>query len=251
MSLTRTRKFDDDVLIVLRNMQWNEDGLRGVIATQLDRDLYERANEALVAMGGRWIRQEKAHVFATDPRPSVEGLIENGTLTVARDGFFETPREVVEQMLQMIRVAGNVLEPSAGLGAIADCLPIVQDHVFCIEKNEQRAKVLRDKGYHVTCMDFLKYGSASRFDTIVMNPPFEEGQDADHIRHAYNLLARGGKMVSVVSVGPFFRKDRKSIAFRKWLRTVDYEVKELPENAFKKSGTMIRTKLLAIHREAE
>ena len=89
--LTKTLKFDQEVLNVLRAMRWENDGTLGIISGgQLDRKLYERLNKALEAMGGKWNRKAGGHVFDADPRPAVEGLLDNGTLAVEKDGFFET-----------------------------------------------------------------------------------------------------------------------------------------------------------------
>jgi len=65
-----------------------------------------------------------------------------------------------------------------------------------------------------------------------MNPPFENSADIDHVRHAYELLSVGGRLVSVMCKGPFFRSDAKSREFREWLDGLDHEVEELPEDAF-------------------
>src|SRR3989304_5539456 len=201
MALTKILKCDDDVLCVLFGMTWNDTGTVGVIAGQLDRDLYVKTNKALVTMGGKWDRKVGGHIFSEDPRSKVEGLIHNGSLTVERDGFFETPPDVVHRMTQLVMPTGDILEPSAGIGAIADRLPIFKDHILCIEKNEQRANVLRGKGYIVQCCDFLEYTPSHTFDTIFMNPPFEEQQDILHVKHAYQLLASAGSLVSVMGEG--------------------------------------------------
>ena len=39
--------------------------------------------------------------------------------------------------------------------------------------------------------------------------------------------------MAVVSEGPFFRSDKKSVAFREWLDDVGAEVEPLPDDAFK------------------
>lgn len=247
--LTRSLKFDDDVLAIIRSMDWHDDGRLGMLTCgQLDRKLYTRVNKALEAMGGKWNRSRSGHVFPIDPRLQVEGLIKNGLLTIEKDGFFETPPKVVRRMIELAQPTGNVLGPSAGLGAIVDHLPVSQSQVFCIEKNAQRAEVLRKKGYTIHCCDFLKYKAPGAFDTIFMNPPFEEGQDIDHIRHAYQCLAPGGTLVSVASEGPFFRNDRRATAFRDWAKQIKAYIERLPPRSFKESGTCVSTHLIVIHK---
>jgi hypothetical protein len=253
--LTKTLRFDNDVLEVIRAMEFSQDGRLGKITGgQLERKLYERVNKALDAMGGKWNRKAGGHVFDFDPRPQVEGLVTNGSLTVERDGFFETPRAVVERMLELVRPDESpdacYLEPSAGKGAIADALVnwgIGKDKIACVEKNEQRVSVLTTKGYPVDRIDFMQFHDYG-FARIYMNPPFEEGQDADHVMHAYDLLDPDGAMVSVMGEHAFFANDRKSTAFREWLEEVGGESEQLPAGSFKESGTGVNARLVVIRK---
>ena len=248
MPPTRTLRFTDEVTAVLRAMDWQDDGKLGSITRQLDRGLYEQVNRALTALGGKWNRSRGGHVFPTDPRPRVEGLIESGNLTVERDGFFPTPLPVVTKLLSLIEVRGRVLEPSAGLGAIADQLPVAMADVTCIERNAERAAYLKERGYRTFCTDFLTYTPSQPFDTIVMNPPFEQGQDIDHVRHAYECLAPGGQLAAVMSEGAFFRADRKATEFRQWLADNTGYNERLPADAFRASGTGVATRVVALRR---
>lgn len=257
--LTKNLKFDNDVLDILRSMDWQDGGTLGIITGgQLERKLYERVNKALEAMGGKWNRSKRGHVFQFDPRPSVDGLLENGSLTVERDGFFETPRAVVERMLELVPMSGpftRMLEPSAGMGAI---LKVLQGQpgffeVLCdvVEKNTERYKYLWNtyQDSKVYCADFLAFFPDHHYDRIYMNPPFEELQDVDHVQHAYRLLADYGKMVSVMAESAFFRNDKKSMAFRDWLDEVGGYSEPLPDGAFKESGTGVKARLVVIERE--
>lgn len=254
MVLTKTLKFDDEVLEVLQAMDWKNDGCLGVITGgQLERSLYERLNKALTAMGGKWNRKEGGHVFSIDPRPQVEGLLSNGELLVERDGFFETPRAVVERMLELVPLPENkntsILEPSAGLGAIAK---VILDYgwknrnLHLVEKNLDRSKKLCSWFEYVYCCDFLEWWTDRFYSRVYMNPPFEEGQDIDHVKRAYQLLEYGGALVSVMSEGPFFRNDHKSQDFREWLKCVGGTSERLPEGSFKESGTMVNARLVEI-----
>lgn len=248
--LTKTLKFDEDVLDILRTMKWEDEGRLGIITSgQLERGLYVRLNKALEAMGGKWNRKLGGHTFPTDPRGHVEGLINEGTLTVERDGFFETPPAVVERMLSLVPIPdeGMILEPSAGLGAIADNLPVDKERIICIEKNPDRCKALHDRGYpNVHCQDFLEFPTNLKVEAIYMNPPFEEGQDIEHVMHAYECLNDEAALVSVMSEGPFFRGDQKSINFRVWLERHNGYSTWLPKNSFKESGTGVNTRLVVL-----
>jgi hypothetical protein len=170
-------------------------------------------------------------------------------------GFFPTPRPVIERMLELAKVEAEhrVLEPSCGKGDILDALRegCSGIELHAIEQNYSLADVLAAKAHEVEFGDFLEHQAS--YNRIVMNPPFEDGQDMLHIQHAYSLLIPGGRLVSVISEGPFFRSDRQSVAFREWLDAVGGETERLPEDAFRGRKafceTGIRTRLLTIDKE--
>lgn len=267
MSLTKTLKFDNDVLEVLKRMsvQPCDSGFIGIISEQLDRNLYINVNKALEAMGGTWNRKAKGHIFTEDPRTYFESTIDSGKIVIERDGFFETPKTIVEMMIKKVGVLPGktmrnkkvvdeqpytILEPSAGMGAITS---VLEEHgisflqIHCCEKNKKRAEFLASKGYKVVCDDFLATTPEEVYDRVFMNPPFEELQDIDHVRHAYKFLKQGGRLVSVMSEGPFFRNDKKAVEFRKWLEPIGYSQK-LDQNSFEESGTGVNTRLVIIHK---
>ncbi len=151
--------------------------------------------------------------------------------------FFPTPRPVILQMLDLANIQGDdrVLEPSCGMGDILEAIRASHPEVDlkAIERNHMLADVLAAKGYDeiVTYGDFLEHQSP--YDTILLNPPFEAGAEIEHVRHAFELLSVGGRLVSVMSKGPFFRSDNKSREFREWLDGLEHDVQELPEDAFR------------------
>lgn len=247
--LTKKFTFSDDVLDILKNMKWSDDGKIGVLTETLDRKMYVEVNKALEAMGGKWDRKSKCHVFSEDPRQQVSELLISGKLTVDRDGFFRTPHDIVVKMINLIGLPENctILEPSAGDGAIADVLS--KTNIYCVEQNEKRAMILKQKGYPVYHGDFLQMMPIGRYyDRIFMNPPFEFGQDIDHVMHAYKFLNENGKMAAIMSEGPFFRDDNKSKNFREWLNEVGGISRKLPECSFKESGTRVNTRIVIIEK---
>ena len=253
--LTKTLRFDEKVLEILKTMDWRDEGKLGILTSgQLDRKMYTDVNKALDAMGGKWNRGLGGHVFKLDPREQVEGLLGNGELVIEKDGFFETPELVVKRMFELAEPLNNsyVLEPSAGLGAIAEhlCHYYDEEYLYLIEKNVERANKLKSVFTKsiVACGDFLDFANDQKFKRIYMNPPFENLQDIDHVQHAYKFLSDDGIMVSVMAESAFFREDKKSVAFREWLTgygVIGYSEK-LPEGAFKSSGTMVNARLVVI-----
>ncbi len=81
---------------------------------------------------------------------------------------------------------------------------------------------------------------------------FETGQEIEHVQHGFDRLTDGGRLVSVMSVGPFFRTDKKAGEFRAWLEELDHEIEDLPDDAFKGveafRQTGVRTRLLTLRR---
>ena len=163
-------------------------------------------------------------------------------------GYFPTPPAVIEQMLEHadIDAGQTVLEPSAGSGAICDVLNGLGVEISACEVNHTLREILQAKGYQLVEHNFLDYENPEAFDRVMMNPPFEKLQDIDHVRHAYGLLAPMGRLVAIMSTGPFFRNDRKCVAFRDWLEDLAATVHDLPENSFKESGTGVNTKIVVI-----
>jgi len=167
-------------------------------------------------------------------------------------GFFPTPRSVALEMLDLLELQNGqtLLEPSCGKGDLLDVLreTQVELQIHAIEQNWTLADVLTAKGYEVEFGDFLEHRGV--YDRIVMNPPFEQSLDIEHVQHAFSQLAPGGRLVSVMSEGPFFRNDKKAIAFRHWLEQVEGSSQSLPEGAFAGKDafrqTSVRTRLVII-----
>jgi phospholipid N-methyltransferase len=163
-------------------------------------------------------------------------------------GFFPTPLSLIEKMLFVAELQEGdvVLEPSAGKG---DILDEIRDHVqglhlSAIEPNYQLREILKLKGYNLVGSDFLEHHKKDYYNKIIMNPPFENGQDIDHVNHALSLLKDGGKLVAIVSEGPFFRQYKKDQAFRQMLEEqgalVSRPFKEAFKDSFNSTGVTVR-----------
>lgn len=197
---------------------------------QLERKTYEVVNKALTILGGKWNRSAKGHVFEDDP----------------------TDRVVIQYLMDAAELRNdyNVLEPSAGHGAIAAVVhsEFPSATLTCIEIDAKKIPKLESRELgDVVCADFLThdFGSA-QFDCIVMNPPFSRQQDIEHVNRAYSLLAPKGRVVSIMSPGFTFRTDKKSMAFRE-LVEAHGSVSPLPVNSFTKSGTGVNSVLVTLN----
>lgn len=152
-------------------------------------------------------------------------------------GFFPTPPALARLVIERAEIdhSHRVLEPSAGIGSLAEACPN-PGNVDCIEQWSSLADILSMKGYAVAPEDFMQTDPETwrtAYERIVMNPPFENGQDGEHVRHAWRFLKDGGRLVAIVGAGSFFRQDRKSTEFREWLDSVSADVEDIPEDAFK------------------
>ena len=258
MSLIKKLSFDQETLTILETrlqVELSGNIYIGKLATgQLERKTYEKVNKALEALGGKWNRKARGHIFTTDPGIELNGLTNNGYIEVVKEGWFPTPDYVISQMAAMIpfnhSFTGPMLEPSAGEGAIADYFyhrGLGKQDIYCVEKNLKRAGVLYNKGYPTYGRDFMTMSLNELyppgFSLVVMNPPFEEAQDIDHVLHAYSMLAQGGVLVSIMSEGAFFRDTTRAKVFSAWLSRVGGDEK-LPTDSFKGSGTSIQSRLI-------
>jgi len=147
--------------------------------------------------------------------------------------------------------ACDVLEPEGGSGAILDAVkeaaPLATLTTY--ERHASLRDVLALKGYTLAGSDFLEAETVPRFDRVLMNPPFENGQDIEHVRHAFAMLRDGGRLVAIMSPGPFFRQDRKSQEFRAWFDDLGGEKIDLPAGSFKESGTGTAAVLVVLQAE--
>ena len=225
-------------------------------------DYSDAANRAAERAGldvnhRQWPRSEWKSLLSEERSPEEEKArairkAEDDLFGIKIDGFFPTPPQVVSQMLLLAGVdpgqGKRVLEPSAGSGRIADAIRASGNTAVCVEVSPRLAELLRLKGHDVTQEDFLKWETDERFDAVVMNPPFERGQDALHVRHAYELLKPGGTLAAIVGEGLFFRKDKTATAFRAWLEPMRPTVEKLPSGTFTMSGTEVASRLVVVEK---
>lgn len=122
-----------------------------------------------------------------------------------------------------------------------ECLTVVYEinHTLC--------EILQAKGFDARPMNFLQVNGQFKFDRVLMNPPFENLQDIDHVRHAFDKLKSGGRLVAIMSPGPFFRDTAKAQSFREWFANLAGEEYDLPPGSFNKSGTNVASKLVVLN----
>jgi predicted RNA methylase len=239
-----------------------KDGTVYLPPEQLDRKTYEAVNKCLASIGGKWNRSKKGHVFDHDPTEEFENLLLTGETEDMKKKFqfFPTPPEVAGLVCDLAELTpeSELLEPSCGDGALMDeAAARGVKSITGIEINPDMEIYLKSKPYSVFYDDFMtifgapdKWIAEAEIDRIIMNPPFTKQQDIAHIQRAFKFLIPGGILVAVCSPSPFFRGDKKSVSFREWLDELGAEIIDVPEGAFKVSGTNISTKIIKIKKEA-
>ncbi|MFE7129372.1 class I SAM-dependent methyltransferase [Streptomyces sp. NPDC057638] len=243
-------QIDSDVLDVIRSGTVEGAELR--LPGELDRKLYQRVNLALAAVGGKWDRYKRAHLFPLDAVDAIAGLLATGEVIADADrGYYPTPQPVVEQLLELacLEPGCEVLEPSAGRGAIAEPAAAQGAIVDCVELDPRSAEYIRAAGYarKVANTDFLSMPVKRRYHRAVMNPPFADRQDLRHVERALRFVRPGGLLVAVMSAGLTFRQDRLSQDFRARVREARGTITALPDNAFPAVGVRTVIVVLPVH----
>ena len=261
----KTVQIDADVEAVLRQAKLDAFGL--TLQGQLDRAMYVKVNKILELIGFKWDRKAGCHAGQGDACGKLMQALNAGSCVDEKKTFqfFETPERLAGRMASLAEISpgDRVLEPSAGKGSIIRAIQQECPHlavVFACELNPEMAKLLKardaeqalslpDRQVVVEECDFLQH--KEKYDRIVMNPPFTQGNDVEHVRHAYDLLLPGGRLVAITSKAWQSHDDKKSRAFRDWHCGLVEDglasfPEELPEGTFKESGTGIATLLLIL-----
>jgi hypothetical protein len=137
-----------------------------------------------------------------------------------------TPKELVNILIDYsnIKEGDHILEPTAGIGNIADQLKEYTNNIDCIEYMHSYNELLKLKGYNVIGYDFMECDKYNTYDKIVGNVPFSK--EIEMVKHAYKMLKSNGKLIIITSPHWTFANDKESINFREWLNNLDYEVYE-------------------------
>ncbi|MBC3871755.1 methyltransferase [Undibacterium oligocarboniphilum] len=240
----------DSVMYSLKNLSY--DGQMVRLPMQLERKDYETVNTILNALGGKWNKSAKGHVFKEhDPEEVIADFILTGKLEKPKKfGFFPTPPAIGRELLADLPINEDsiILEPEAGTGNLAKlCAEIVDiSQIHCFEIQKKNCDVLRNLGFNVTEGDFLQQIPVPFADFVVMNPPFEQQRDLDHVLHALKFLKPGGELRAIMSASLLFRTNRKILEFKALIESMNGSFIENPANAFKESGTLVRTIRLSV-----
>lgn len=180
------------------------------------------------------------------------------------EDYYATPEPLGFKMVQWLNLAEgeDVLEPSAGHGAIARYFP-GSVRSLAIEPSQALFSLLalntggvdRDnaaqasgKNRFVQNGNFEDLAQVNKYDAIGMNPPFgHAGATAiEHLEMALGHLRNSGRIAIIVPTGAMDKKIEDWLAEHKNAVVVG-EIK-LPSVTFEKAGTNVSTRLLIIDR---
>jgi hypothetical protein len=195
----------------------------------IDKAVRDEVDRVLQSIGGvkMSINAYSYFNFDYDPSSVIDEIVCSGCVPDHKSHqFYPTPQSLASMAVDLadIQHGHQCLEPSAGMGGLADFMP--KDKTQCIEISELHCKVLEAKGYkHVYCGDFLTTGcTVSNFHRIVMNPPFSEGRWQAHLKHAATKLAHDGKLVAILPASAKGKDDLLPSNFAcEWTKIYDNE----------------------------
>ena len=196
-----------------------------------------------------------------DLRTDIEAMratVKAGVQVVSAPQLFPTPSKLAARMVDLadLAIGMRVLEPSAGTGRLLEALPGVVPfslvrqtalEVVAVEVNAALAARLACSGLAgtVRCADFLQcsadVGDLGLFDAVLMNPPFAQGADIEHITHALKMLKPGGRLVALCANGP-----RQNASLRPMVEARGGEWEDLQADTFKDEGTGVRVALITM-----
>jgi hypothetical protein len=200
--------------------------------TQLDRKLYMEVQKALKGIGGKWNRGSKGFLFTEDPS-ELMGRVKKGEKVNLKKEFqeFFTPKVVAiyatrKGVAMSTKPLFNVLEPSAGDGALVEEILLQCDDVdiTAVELQERNCIKLADRfegrGIEIINADFLDFAIEAeglKFDLIIANPPFTKNQDIKHLHAMLGLIRPGGVVSCIMSTGWLRNSTKVCKEFRKFL----------------------------------
>lgn len=213
------------------------------------KDLVEKANRVLADYYG---------AVLPDAAPSTVKQPIRGELARSLQ-FYPTPVAAAVRLVDSYVPAGlRVLEPSAGVGAIVKALVAEQPdvRVTAVEVDVERAARIPSFGGRVTVLaaNFLRLPPDPTYDMILMNPPFYGTHWMDHVRHAFEFLAPGGVLRTILPASAEVGRSDAHEEFRTWAEARSryglLRFTSLPPESFAESGTRVQTVILQLDRPA-
>lgn len=166
--------------------------------------------------------------------------------------YYPTPKRLINKMVSKIKnhnAIEYILEPSAGKGNIIEGLTDEykysseykysrQKNIHAIEKDPVLVAVLRENEIKVIDYDFLQFSGVDKYDLIIANPPFDDGEK--HLLKAIDIMYAGEIvfLLNAETIKNPYSSTRKELV--KKLNELNAEI-EYIEGAFQMEGTERKT----------
>jgi len=170
-----------------------------------------------------------------------------GVQVVSAPQLFPTPAPTADRMADEagIENGDTVADFSAGTGRLLLAARKANPSTIRtgVELNGALCNELRrvDPEASIYQADFMAWDNGERFDVILLNPPFANGQDIEHIQRARRFLKPAGRLVAICANGP-----RQNAQLRPMVEECGGLWEALPANTFAESGTGVNTVLLTL-----
>lgn len=213
---------------------------------------YDQVRKALLNAGAKYNKNK--FVFPNDARPYIDRLMGGENVNIKKEfQFFATPAPLAKYLVSLADIERHhsILEPSAGQGAIINAIieKIPTKLVQAYELSEINRNVLQSiEQCEILGDDFLKQNNYRQFDRVIANPPFSKNQDIDHILKMYYATKLGGRIVTIASKHWQISNNKKETEFRNWLDEINADVQDIPQGAFKESGTNVASCIIIINK---
>lgn len=230
---------------------------------QLDRKAYVDVKKRLEGIGGKWKGGKvSGFVFPHDPSSLLEAIKGGKKVNLKKDyQFFPTPPDLARHLVTLAQLSefsfwdDSILEPSAGQGAIVDAIleinNLIPIDVYEIMPSNIGVLSEKYKNSRISFVgeDFLEASQERKYSRIIANPPFTKNQDVDHVRKMYDVLAPGGRIVTITSKHWKVLENKKETEFRHWIKSIGARIEHVPAGTFKESGTMIESLIVVIDKK--
>lgn len=217
-------------------------------------------------IGGHWREKFKDFVFddlSLNVQSKIKNILNCDYITLTDETkfkidnqFYPTPARIARVMVQTACIKSNelVLEPSAGRGALLDIITTYTKHYRAVEYNKKNVDYLRLHNYRVNYTSFEKYAAKvqTRFDVVVMNPPFGKEMDLRHTALAFNLLKTGGRLIGLVAENSLYYDRKVTHDFMNQIhRLKRMGATPIPHGSFKESGTNVDIVMLELYKSRD
>lgn len=233
-------------------------------------DAYEEASDWTPGFAGEGLggkAMDKAMAAILTPWDMAKSLYfgtkrqGQGRAARGREGkdYFATPEPVGLKMAEWagVRPGEDVLEPSAGHGAIARWFPDSARKRAIEPSAELASRLALHFDGDIVPSTFEDHHVVNKYDAIVMNPPFgSAGRTAiDHLAKAVDHLREGGRVVALIPTGP--AADKK---FDAWFYATDDQGRsllpdlhlvrsvKLPAVTFERAGTAVANRIVVLEK---